>query len=165
MIQAKRMAFCGVMTAVGVVLLMLGGYLGIGTYAAPMVVGLLILPGGKRWGVKYQVLLWLAISLLALFLVSDLEESLMFLCFFGWYPIAQPALNRLPSAVRWVAKFLAFNIPVVAVEAALILLFVPEDMGAGLLIALSVVGNVLFIVYDHAIQRVEQKLSKRLNLK
>ena len=162
--QSKRMAFCGMMTALGVVLLLLGGYLGIGTYAAPMVVGLLILPGGKQWGVKYHILIWLAISLLALFLVSDLEESLMFLCFFGWYPIVHPALNRLPRVVRWVAKFLTFNIPVVAVEAALILLFVPEDMGAGLLIALFVIGNVLFIVYDRAIHRIEQKLIKRLNL-
>lgn len=160
--QTKRIAFCGMMTALGVVILLLGGFLGIGTYAAPLLAGLLILPAGKRWGVKYQVLLWLAIGLLGLFLVSDVEESLMFLGFFGWYPIARPALQKLPKLLGWVVKFLVFNVPVIALETVLILFLVPEDMGAGLALLLLALANVTFLIYDLAIPRVERVLLQRL---
>lgn len=160
--QTKRIAFCGMMTALGVVILLLGGFLGIGTYAAPLLAGLLILPAGKRWGVKYQVLLWLAIGLLGLFLVSDVEESLMFLGFFGWYPIVRPALQKLPKLLGWVVKFLVFNVPVIALETVLILFLVPEDMGAGLALLLLALANVTFLIYDLAIPRVVRVLLQRL---
>ena len=161
--QTKRIAFCGMMTALGVVILLVGNFLGIGTYAAPMLTGLLILPAGKRWGAKYQVLLWLAIGLLGLILLSDVEEGLLFLGFFGWYPILRPALEKLPRLWSWVTKFLVFNLPVVALEALVILILVPEVMDPTLLLVLWVVGNVIFLFYDRAIPRVEGALLLLLN--
>lgn len=161
--QSKRIAFCGMMTALGVVLLLVGNLVGIGTYAAPMLTGLLTLPAGKEWGAKYQVLLWLAIGLLALILLSDVEESLMFLGFFGWYPIARPKLEQLPRMLGWVIKFLAFNLPVIALEALVILILAPEALEPAFLLVLWVVGNVIFLVYDRAIPRVEGWLLPRLN--
>lgn len=161
--QSKQIAFCGMLTALGVVLLVVGNLLGIGTYAAPMLVGLLILPAGKKWGVRYQVLLWLAIGLLGLILLSDVEESLMFLGFFGWYPIARPALERLPRGIGWAVKLLAFNLPVVALEALVMLVLVPEAVGTWLMLALLVVGNLVFVIYDRAIPRVEGALLLLMN--
>ena len=160
--QTKRIAFCGVTAALGVVILLLGNFLGIGTYVAPILTGLLLLPAGKQWGVKYQILLWLAVGLLGLFLLSDLEESLLFFCFFGWYPILRPRLQKLPKALGWLLKFLVFNAVIIAVEAALMLLLVPEDLGVGLLLVLLALGNVTFLFYDLVIPKAEGMLTKRL---
>lgn len=160
--QTKAIAFCGMMTAVGVVLLLLGGVLGIGTYAAPMLVGLLLLPVGRGWGRKYHALVWLAVGLLSLFLVSDVEESLMFLCFFGWYPILRPELQRLPKVLSWVLKFLIFNAVTISLELLVMLVLVPEALDAPFLLLLLALGNLVFLVYDLAIPKVEVNLTHRL---
>ena len=46
-------------------LLLIGGALGIGAYAAPMLAGLILLPAGRLLGAKLHTVLWLAVSLLA----------------------------------------------------------------------------------------------------
>ena len=42
--QSRRIAFCGMTTALAVVVQVLGGWLGLGTYICPMLAGLLLLP-------------------------------------------------------------------------------------------------------------------------
>lgn len=163
--QTKRIAVCGVMAALGVVLLLLGDLLGIGLYLAPMLVGLCLSPIGREWGVKYQLLLWIVISLLGLLLVPDLEENLIFLGLLGWYPALRPRLQKLPAGTRIVVKLLLFNAVVLLLESLLKLLLAPEAGGIGLAIALLVLGNAAFLIYDFALPRIEtlfQSYFKRL---
>ena len=42
--QSRRIALCGVLAALGVVVLLVGSALGLGTYAAPMLACFLLLP-------------------------------------------------------------------------------------------------------------------------
>ncbi len=160
--QTKALAFCGVMTALGVVILLLGGFLGIGTYAAPMLAGLMLLPVGSRYGWKYHALVWLCVGVLALILVSDVEESLMFLGLFGWYPILRPKLQQLPKVLGWVAKFALFNGVLIALEALVLLVLAPEALELSFLLALLALANLVFWVYDLAIPRVAANLERRL---
>lgn len=160
--QTKALAFCGVMTALGVVILLLGGFLGIGTYAAPMLAGLMLLPVGSRYGWKYHALVWLCVGVLALILVSDVEESLMFLGLFGWYPILRPKLQQLPKVLGWVAKFALFNGVLIALETLVLLVLAPEALELSFLLALLALANLVFWVYDLAIPRVAANLERRL---
>ena len=84
--QSKKMAVCSMTAAVGVVILLLGGVLGLGMYVCPLLVGLCLMPIGRLYGVKYQLMLWIVISLLSLLLVPNPEENLTFAGIFGWYP-------------------------------------------------------------------------------
>lgn len=149
--QAKRMAVSGMMTALGVVLLLLGSVLGLGVYAAPMFVGWCLIPIGKEWGRRYQVLLWIAISVLSFILVPNVEENLMFAFLFGWYPIARPSLQKLKKLLRAALKLLLFNIIAVALEAVLILFLVPESAELWIVLLWLVMGNLMFVAYDFAI--------------
>lgn len=160
--QSKRIAVCGITAALGVVIMMLGAVLGIGMYLAPMLVGVCLSPVGREWGTKHQILLWIAISLLSLMLVSDLEENLMFLGLFGWYPVLRPALQKLPPVLRVIAKLLIFNVVVIALELLLLLVLVPESMGTALTVLLLALGNGTFLVYDFAIPRFEILAAKYL---
>lgn len=161
--QSKKIAVCGVTAALGVVLMMLGTFLGLGMYLAPMVVGMCLSPVGRAWGRKYHILLWLAIGLLSLMLVSDPEENLMFIGLFGWYPILRPVLQKLPPAARVVVKLLIFNAVVIALETLLILVLAPEIIGMGFAMILLVLGNVTFLVYDLAIPRFEVLAARYLS--
>ncbi|MGN1003722.1 MAG: hypothetical protein ACI4O5_02715 [Oscillospiraceae bacterium] len=160
--KSKQIAVCGVTAALGVVIMMLGAVLGIGMYLAPMLVGVCLIPIGREWGAKYQILLWIVISLLSLILVSEPEENLMFLGLFGWYPILRPTLQKLPPVLRVVVKLLIFNVVVIALELLLLLVLVPEGMGTALTVLLLVLGNVTFLVYDFAIPRFEMLAAKYL---
>lgn len=153
--QSKRIAVCGVTAALGVVIMLLGNVLGLGMYLAPMLVGLSLAAIGKEWGSKYQLLLWLAIGLLSLIIVSNLEQNLMFICLFGWYPILRPKLQLLPPLLRILLKLLIFNVIVISLEAFLLLILVPESLETEILILLLILGNVTFFVYDLAVPRFE----------
>lgn len=160
--QSRRMAICGMTAALGVVLMVLGAILELGMYVCPMFVGLCLIPIGKEWGVRYHLMLWAAISLLCLMLVTNLEQNLMFIGLFGWYPALRPRLQRLPPLPRLAVKLLLFNAIVIAIEALLIFVLVPEAMGTVFTMILLMLGNATFLLYDFAIPRFEWLARKHL---
>lgn len=153
--RTKTIAACGMAAALSVVIMVLGAVLGLGMYASPMIAGLCLLPIGRQYGRKHQWILWLAVSLLCLILIADPEQNLMYITLFGLYPILWPMFQKLSPTVRRLAKFAFFNGTVLAVEALVMLLLVPESMGAWLAAALLILGNITFVLYDFLIPRVE----------
>ena len=160
--QTKRMAMCGMMAALSVVLMVLGGVLGLGMYVSPLLAGLCLIPIGNACGKKYQVILWLAVSVLSLLLVPNIEESLMYLCLFGCYPILRPQFQKLPKVLRFITKLLFFTVIFTALQLLITLVLVPEVMGTGMMIALIVLADVTLMVYDFVLPRVEWLLQKKL---
>ena len=160
--HTRAVALCGVTAALAVVLMAVGGLLGVGLYAAPMLAGLCLLPAGRHLGLKYHLLLWLAVSALSFFLVPDIEQNLMFLCLFGCYPILRPALQRLPRLPRLLCKLLFFNAVSVALEALVLLVLAPEALAPPLLLLLLALGNLTFLLYDLLIPRAQRLLESRL---
>ncbi len=157
---AKQLALGGVLAALAVVLLLLGGVIPIGTYIAPMLASLPLivllaeLPKGLCLG-------WYAVvAILGVMLCPDKETAFVFV-FLGWYPVAKPALDRLPRLPRIAAKLLVFNLAVAALYALLILVFRLEalvqeakETGLALLLVLLVLGNVTFLLYDILLNRL-----------
>jgi len=79
----------------------------------------------------------------------------MYFSLFGLYPILYPYFEKVPQKLKWVSKLLYFNVLVVAVEALVMLVLVPEAMGPIMAIILLVLGNVVFVLYDFLIPRSE----------
>lgn len=153
----------GAMTAaVCVVLMLLGGILELGMYAAPMLAGLCAMPVGKRWGGKYQCMVWLVVSALSFLLVPLVEENLLFAAFFGWYPIVRPRLEKLPGVLRWLCKLLIFNGAILAVEVLVMWLLVPEAAEPVLALILLALANATFVMYDFAMARLERVVAVAL---
>ena len=151
--ETKRIALCGVVSALSVVILLLGAVLGLGIYLAPMIAGSLLIPVGYRCGRKYHVMLWLVVSALAFLLVPEIEEDLMFFLLFGCYPILYPKLNSLPKGPRIVLKLLIFNVVFIALELLITLILVPETVGSAYFFVLILLGNVMFLCYDLALPK------------
>ena len=161
--QTRKIALCGMMSALSVVIMAIGAVLGIGIYAAPMLAGLLLLPLGITLGRKEQLLVWISASLLCLMLIGDWEQNLMYLCLFGLYPILYPLFQKLPKGLRLMAKLAFFNLVTVAAEALVLLVLVPEPLNAGMILALLAVGNLTFLLYDRLIPLYALILHKHLN--
>ena len=153
--QALKIAIGAMTAALGVVLMVLGAAVGLGTYLSPMLAGLCLLPAGRTWGVKFHLLIWAAVSLLCLMLVPDVEQNLMFIGLLGWYPALRPRLQKLRPLPRLLSKLLLFNGIIIALEALLMLVLVPETLGTLFAVLLLVVGNATFLLYDAALPRFE----------
>lgn len=152
------------LTAVCIVLMLLGAALELGMYAAPLLAGICLIPYGQKYGGKHQMLVYSAVSLLSFMLVPNIEQNLMFAGLFGWYPALRPALGKLPKTMRILVKLLIFNVTVIAIEALVMLVLMPETMGSAMIAALLVLGNVTFILYDFVLPVLELRLNSIMKL-
>ncbi len=161
--QSQKVATCGLSAALAIVIMVLGAVTGVGTYAAPMLAGLCLIPVGRKWGAKYQLTCYVAVSLLGLMLVADAEQNLMFIALLGWYPVLKPRLDKIPRSFRLPAKLLLFNVIIIAAEALVMFVLVPEVTGIPLLLVLLVLGNFVFLAYDFLIPRFTVVLDRFLH--
>lgn len=156
--RARPLALCGVLTALAVVLLCLGGVIPGAVFCAPILAMAALLPVLEELGPKAAGTAYAAVSILALLLVPDRETAFVYL-FFGWYPILRPKIAALPS---WPLRVLA---RVAVCSAAALLLYglvlrlmgLTEDLldsvwyvNAALLAA----GNVVFLLTDATLARL-----------
>ena len=159
--STKRLTVCAMTAALGIVVMLLGYVIGIGTYAAPLLVSLFTIPVLREYGGKYLLMVWLAISILSFILVRDAEQSMMYALLFGWYPAARERLEKLCKPLRIAAKLLIFNAVTIAMELLLIKLIAPSAESPLLLWALLIVGNAVFLLYDMIIPRFLLLYEKR----
>ncbi len=160
--NSRRVAVCGVLCALSVALLLAGNLLQIGTYAAPMLAAFLLVPVGLEYGRTWALLLYLSTALLSLMLVPDKELALFYALVLGYHPVLHTALaNVRPAAVRWAAKLVCFNAALAAMYALLLAVFASPalaaefaDTGAPMLAALVVLGNLSFVLFDIALDKL-----------
>lgn len=155
--KSRRMALSGVLCALAVVLLTLGGVVPLATFCAPLLAMAVLLPVLEEYGSRYAAAAWLAVSLLALALDPDREAALVYLCF-GWYPLLRPRVAGLRSrAVRTAVK-LAVCTAVCLVLYGVIwrVLGLPRDPDASGVFGavLLVLANVVFLLADRALERL-----------
>ena len=161
--QSKRIAECGMTTALCAVIMILGGVLGIGLYASPMIAGLLLISPGKKYGGKYHLAMYLAVCAVSFLTVAEPEQNLMFLCFFGCYPMIRPRLEKIGvKPLRIAAKLVYFNVVIFAVEALVMYVLVPEAMPFAAMAAFILLFNITFVCYDFIVPRFELLLKKYL---
>lgn len=175
--RISKIALCGVLSALSVVVLLVGNVLQIGTYAAPMLASFLLIPVLEDYGKKYALLLYAVVSLLSLFLVPDKELVLFYVLVLGYYPVLRVRLNNIRRGVlRWVAKFGCFNAAVVVMYALLIVVLAPPELvqefaaeGTPMLLALLALGNLSFWLCDRALTAItplyRQRIAPRLKKK
>ncbi len=154
---AYNMALCGVLCALAVVIMVLGGLLGIGTYAAPVLCCLVLELVRRTCGGRLGLAWFGAAAILGLLLCPDKEAAFVFL-FLGSYPLLKPRLDRLRGRLFW--KLLYFNGVTTAMYWLLLYLLgmdrLAEEFGelgtAGLAILLAL-GNLVFFLLDKLLER------------
>lgn len=170
--ESQKTALCGVLGALSVVLLLIGNILQVGTYAAPMLAAFLLIPVLEEYGAKYALLLYAAVSILAVLLVPDKELALFYALVLGYYPALKRPLDRLrPALLRWAAKFAVFNAATVALYGLLFLLIGPALAaelladGPAMLAALLAMGNLAFWLCDRALGSITRLYHLKLRRK
>lgn len=151
----RKMALTGMLCALAVVIMMMGGLIPLATFCCPAFAGLVLIPIFVECGERLSWGAYAAIALLSLMLCPDKEAAALFV-FLGYYPILKWRLEQIRRrALRIISKLAIFNIAVGLAYALLIFLFRMDailneyrEMGMILTAACLVLGNITLLLYD-----------------
>ena len=119
--ETKKLAAGAMMSALCVVIMLLGAVIDLGTYAAALLAGVAMIPYGQKYGCRYQLMVFTASAALSFMLVPNIEQNLMYMGFYGWYPILRQSLEKLKTPSKYIAKFFIFNVCFISIEALVML--------------------------------------------
>ena len=174
--NSMRVAFCGVIAALSTVLFLLTGVVPVATIALPAIAGCLLIPVVVEVGLPWAFGVYVVCCVLGLLFAPDREALLIYLLFFGYYPALFAVVGRIRSRVlRYGVKLLVLNVAVVLeVLLSVYALGIPLEtlsiLGPAGPVVLWVLANVVFVVYDLALEglivqylnRVHDRLGKLL---
>ncbi len=154
---AKQMALGGILAALAVTVMAMGGLIPVATYVCPMI-NMLILSLVLRLCGQRTAWAWYgAVAILSLLLGPDKEAAAVFV-FLGYYPILKPRLDG--KKLGWLYKGLLFNVVILAMYWLLINLFGMaqiagefSELGQAMLAVMLVLGNVTFYLLDVILTR------------
>lgn len=156
--KSREIALCGVMNALAVVIMNLGGIVPMATFCTPILAMIVLLPVLEEYGGKMGWCAWAAVSILSLLQVADRETAFVYV-FFGWYPMVRPAVNKIPTKLgKLGVKLLICNAVITLLYGALLrvmgmtndLLEATKLMNCTLL----VLGNIAFLMTDLVLHRM-----------
>lgn len=151
------MALGGVLAAMAVVIMCMGGMIPVATYVCPMLCMLLLSIVRRICGSRIAWAWYGAVTLLSLLMGPDKEAAAVF-AFLGYYPIVKPWLDR--TRLKWVWKTLLFNTSILVMYALLIYLFGMaqvsaefQEMGTVLMVVMLLMANLIFFLLDRILDR------------
>ncbi len=112
--NSSKTALGGIIAALSVTTMFLTAVFTTLSYALPAAAGILlvvvVIDVDKKWAFG----VYAATALLALLVLPNKEAAVMYVLFFGHYPIVKAVLEkRLRGVLLWVVKFVIFNVSVV----------------------------------------------------
>lgn len=155
-------AFSGLICALSLLMLFLTGIVPFATYSLPCIAGFLLVTTMVECGDGWAWLSYGAVSFLAIILTPDREAALMYIIFFGYYPMLKKYLERIPSRLlEWTVKILLFIAAVAAGYFGAVYLLgmnylmeESNEFGKYSLIITAGLGTAVFLLYDIALTRV-----------
>ena len=155
--EARKIAFGGMMAALAVVIMSLGGLIPVATFTCPMFCMLILAFVTKMCGNRIGWAWYGAVAVLSLLLGPDKEAASVFV-FLGFYPIVKPRFDRLRFPV--VPKLVLFNVLILTMYGLLIRLFGMDqiaaefaEVGTVLTALMLLLGNVIFLLLDRVLTR------------
>ena len=146
------MALGGVLAALAVVLMCMGGLIPLATYVCPAMCMLILKLVRIRCGSRVAWAWYGAVAILGLLMGPDKEAAAVFV-FLGYYPIVKPKLDGLK--LKWLWKGLLFNASVLILYWLLLHLFGMEqlvsefeEIGTVLTVVTLLLGNLTFFLLD-----------------
>lgn len=163
--SSTRVAVGGVFSGI-CLLLMILTIIPFSTFAMPIMAGAVLVPVLIENGPKTALLVYISVSVLSVFIVPDKEAAVMFLSFFGYYPIIKGKLEKIGNNVLgYIIKLAVYNFSVSSVfyigykifglEALYDSLGGLSKLASGIIMFASF--NLMFVVYDKALSRVMDK--------
>lgn len=160
--KTLRTAFGGIITALAITFLFLGSIFPFADIAGPAFASLCVLLTGLEFSGKASLGVYLSVSVLAFMLVPDKESVLLFIFFFGWFPLLKKTVDRHMSFFPGlIVKLAAFNLSILLMYWIILKVFVIEsiadefsDYSTAMYILIMVLANITIVILDYAFSKV-----------
>lgn len=158
--QSSKCAIGGIVAAVSLVLLISVAVIPFLTYALPAVAGALVIFMVVETDKKWAFGVYCTVAILGMLLVPDKEVAVMYLAFFGYYPIFKALIeSKLPLVLGWIVKVLTFAGTMAGSYYLMIKLMgitidETEEFGVWAYPILLGMGTVTFVIYDIALTKM-----------
>ena len=160
--EVKRIALGGMLAAVAVTIMCLGGFIPVATYISPMLSCLTLFLVFQFCGKRIAWTWYIAVSILVLLLCPDKEAAMIFLAL-GYYPLIKPILERCKFTM--ILKVLFFNLSTLISYGILIYIMgmeeiATENMEFGMFgfAVILLMGNATFFLLDRFLSILSGKL-------
>lgn len=165
-----RVALGGIVSALCLVTMFLAGIITPLYLLLPMIAGALLLIIAEEVSIGWALLTYISVSILSMFITADKESALIFIMFFGHYPMLRFYIQKIKlRLLRLTVKLGIFNICAVGFFFVTVYLFgikqMLEDMsdfgryGSYIFLGLC---NIVFLLYDYMLDAVYNVYIKRL---
>lgn len=150
--NSKVIAYSGVATALSVVMLFLGSIFWVLGYTMPLVASLVMIILLDSISQKSALLTFISTSIISFILLNDKECVLLYISFFGYYPLIRDKINDIkPKFLSYLLKFITFNAAMVLTQVLCVYVFgIPFDdmLGKWGIVLFVLCLNLVFVVFD-----------------
>lgn len=153
--KVKQLTVCAVLSAIGVVLLSIGPLIDVLDASLAVLASIVCIVAVIEYGKAAPWLVFAVTAVLSLVLIPQNSAALMYLLFFGYFPILKEKLEKLPRVLSWVVKELIFNTAmVVCIVVIKLLLFPTAEVSVWTYAILIALCELVFVLYDIALTRL-----------
>lgn len=150
--NSKVIAYSGVATALSVVMLFLGSIFWVLGYTMPLVASFVMIILLDSISQKSALLTFVSTSIISSILLNDKECVLLYVLFFGYYPLIRDKINDIkPKFLSYLLKFVTFNAAMVLTQILCVYVFgIPFDdmLGKWGIVVFALCLNLVFVVFD-----------------
>ena len=165
---AAQIALCGLLGALAIVIMLLGGIIPVATFCCPMLAALLLVPVLIECGSRLAWVWYAAVGILSCIMGPDKEAAAIFV-FLGYYPIVKMRLDRWRQPIRLLAKLVLFNLAIGVLYSLLMFVLQMDalrqelsEFSALMLVAMLLMGNFAFFLFDALLPRAALLYTNRL---
>jgi hypothetical protein len=151
----KRLTFCAMLVALGVIFLGIGALIEVLDISMAVIASICVIIPMIEYGKGTPWMVYAAISVLSLLLLPNKFPAALFALFAGFYPILKEKLERKNTVIRWILKELIFNISLAIIVLLYFFLFFKGTIQVPWMIAVAIIlAELVFILYDKAISKL-----------
>jgi hypothetical protein len=155
--SAQKIALGGLMAALAIVIMCLGGLIPFATFVCPMLCCMITKVVLSMCGKRIAWAWYGAVAILSVLMAPDKEAAAVFV-FLGYYPIVKPWMDK--QRLSWLWKGLLFNCAILLMYWLLINILGLseiandyEEAGTVITVVMLLLGNVTFFMLDLVLGR------------
>lgn len=162
----RHLTLSAMLTALSVVVLYIGALLDVFSLTAVGISSVFLLFAVREMSLAHRLFIYFGTAILSALLLPTPESAVLYVIFGGLYPLVKFPLERVRRPFSLLGKLLLLNAMVTVSELCSILLFHLPPMVWYLWLALYIVANPTFLLYDMLLDRMliyyEARLRPRL---